>query len=166
MQTRPRLVTNVPFWVLVIASLAAVIGGLVLVLRQVDAIEALVNDPNATVVTVYVAQSWVSVGAAVLAAGAIGLASALAVATVVSTRTNSDVAIETIDWNSDDETAIESSPATSAPFATAGTAPQAATAAAPIAVEDADVETPSTATAPPQAATAAQQGRDEDPAAR
>ncbi len=111
MQTRPRLVTNVPFWVLVIASLAAVIGGLVLVLRQVDAIQALVNDPNATVVTVYVAQSWVSVGAAVLAAGAIGLASALAVATVVSTRTNPDVAIETIDWTSDDESAAEQIPA-------------------------------------------------------
>lgn len=160
MQTRPRLVTNVPFWVLVIASLAAVIGGLVLVLRQVDAIQALVNDPNATVVTVYVAQSWVSVGAAILAAGAIGLASALAVATVVSTRTNPDVAIETIDWTSDDESAAEQIPA----FATA---PAAATpaeqTAAPIAVEDADIETPSTAPAPAQAAP---QKNDTDPAAR
>jgi len=165
MQTRPRLVTNVPFWVLVIASLAAVIGGLVVVLRQVDAIEALVNDPNATVVTVYVAQSWVSVGAAVLAAGAIGIASALAVATVVSTRTSPDVAIETIDWNSDDETALESAPAAAAPAAAAPAA-AAPAAAAPIAVEDADVETPSTATAPPQAAAAAQQDRDEDPASR
>jgi len=156
MQTRPRLVTNVPFWVLVIASLAAVIGGLVLVLRQVDAIQALVNDPNATVVTVYVAQSWVSVGAAILAAGAIGLASALAVATVVSTRTNPDVAIETIDWTSDDESAAEQIPA----FATA---PAATAPAAPIAVEDADIETPSTAPAPPQVAA---QKDDTDPVAR
>jgi uridylate kinase len=163
MQTRPRLVTNVPFWVLVIASLAAVIGGLVLVLRQVDAIQALVNDPNATVVTVYVAQSWVSVGAAVLAAGAIGLASALAVATVVSTRTNPDVAIETIDWTSDDESAAEQIPA----FATGTAAPAsttpAAETAAPIAVEDADIETPSTAPAPAQAAP---QKDDTDPASR
>ncbi|WP_058627487.1 hypothetical protein [Microbacterium testaceum] len=157
MQTRPRLVTNVPFWVLVIASLAAVIGGLVLVLAQVNAIQALVNDPNATVVTVYVAQSWVSVGAAVLAAGAIGLASALAVATVVSTRTNPEVAIETIDWTSDEETAPEQAPA----FATAPSA--APTTAAPIAVEDADIETPSTAPAPPQAAA---QKDDTDSAAR
>lgn len=162
MQTRPRLVTNVPFWVLVIASLAAVIGGLVLVLAQVNAIEALVNDPNATVVTVYVAQSWVSVGAAVLAAGAIGLASALAVATVVSTRANPEVAIETIDWTSDEETAPEQAPA----FATApSAAPTSAapTTAAPIAVEDADIETPSTAPAPPQAAA---QKDDTDSAAR
>ncbi|MEV8242038.1 hypothetical protein AB0O90_17465 [Microbacterium testaceum] len=157
MQTRPRLVTNIPFWVLVIASLAAVIGGLVLVLAQVNAIQALVNDPNATVVTVYVAQSWVSVGAAVLAAGAIGLASALAVATVVSTRTNPEVAVETIDWTSDEETAPEQAPA----FATAPSA--APTTAAPIAVEDADIETPSTAPAPPQAAA---QKDDTDSAAR
>lgn len=158
MQTRPRLVTNVPFWVLVIASIAAVIGGLVIVLRQVGAIEALVNDPNATVVTVYVAQSWASVGAAVLAAGAIGVASALAVAAVVTTRSRPDVAIETIDWTSDDETALEPTTASAEPFVPA--------AAAPVAVEDADVETPSTATAPPQAAAAAQQDRDQDPAAR
>ncbi|WP_058625482.1 hypothetical protein [Microbacterium testaceum] len=160
MQTRPRLVTNVPFWVLVIASLAAVIGGLVLVLRQVDAIQSLVNDPNATVVAVYVAQSWVSVGAAVLAAGAIGLASALAVATVVSTRRNPDVAIETIDWTSDEESAAEQIPA----FATApGAATTATETAAPIAVEDADIETPSTAPAPAQAAP---QKNDTDPASR
>ncbi|MDQ1122394.1 dinucleotide-utilizing enzyme [Microbacterium trichothecenolyticum] len=160
MQTRPRLVTSIPFWVLVVASLAAVIGGLVIVLRQVDAIEALVNDPNATVVTVYVAQSWVSVGAAVLAAGAIGVASALAVAAVVTTRTRPDVAIETIDWSSDDETALEPAAETAVPAAAAP-----ATVAAPIAVEDADVETPSTATAPAQAA-AAQQDRDEDRSSR
>lgn len=164
MQTRPRLVTSIPFWVLVIASLAAVIGGLVLVLRQVDAIQALVNDPNATVVTVYVAQSWVSVGAAVLAAGAIGLASALAVATVVTTRSNPDVAIETIDWNNDDETAPE--PASSAAGLFAAPAATTTATAAPIAVEDADVETPSTATAPPQAAQAAQQDKDSDPTSR
>ena len=157
MQTRPRLVTNVPFWVLVIASLAAVIGGLVLVLAQVNAIQALVNDPNATVVTVYVAQSWVSVVAASLKKGAIGRASALAVATVVSTRTNPEVAIETIDWTSDEETAPEQAPA----FATAPSA--APTTAAPIAVEDADIETPSTAPAPPQAAA---QKDDTDSAAR
>ncbi len=160
MQTRPRLVTNVPFWVLVIASLAAVIGGLVLVLRQVDAIQSLVNDPNATVVAVYVAQSWVSVGAAVLAAGAIGLASALAVATVVSTRRNPDVAIETIDWTSDEESAAEQIPA----FATTTpAAPAVAETAAPIAVEDADIETPSTAPAPAQAAA---HKDDTDPASR
>lgn len=160
MQTRPRLVTNVPFWVLVIASLAAVIGGLVLVLRQVDAIQALVNDPNATVVTVYVAQSWVSVGAALLAAGAIGVAAALAVGAVVSTRPRSDVSVETIDWTNDDETVA--APSSTSPYASA----PAATTAAPIAMEDADIETPSTATAPPQAAAAAQQDANDDPARR
>lgn len=160
MQTRPRLVTSIPFWVLVVASLAAVIGGLVLVFRQVDEIQALVNDPNATVVTVYVAQAWVSVGAAVLAAGAIGIASALAVAAVVTTRARADVAIETIDWTSDDETSAEphvsSTPSYAAPAATA----------APLAVEDADVETSSNTPAPPAAAAAAQQDANDDPSRR
>ena len=31
MQTRPRLVTSIPFWVLLVLSLASVIGGLVIV---------------------------------------------------------------------------------------------------------------------------------------
>ncbi|MFF7682911.1 dinucleotide-utilizing enzyme [Microbacterium sp. NPDC007973] len=147
MKTRPRLVTSIPFWVLVVASLAAIAGGLAIVLNGIDAMEQVLNDPNATVVQVYVGQSWVVVGAAVLGAGAIGIALVLALGAAATLTRRPDVAIETIDWNSDDETAAEST-APAAPFAPATTA-------APLAVEDADVETPSTATAPPAAATAA-----------
>ena len=145
MQTRPRLVTSIPFWVLLVLSLASVIGGLVIVFQQIDAMQAVLNDPNATVVTVYVAQSWAIVGAAVLGAGAIGLVATLAVATAVSTRPRPDVAVEAIDWTSDDE---------SAPFAAAPTVAAAATTApaAPLVLEDADVETTSDTPAPPQAA--------------
>ncbi|MEV7875391.1 dinucleotide-utilizing enzyme [Microbacterium sp. NPDC089188] len=147
MKTRPRLVTSIPFWVLVVASLAAIAGGLAIVLNGIDAMEQVLNDPNATVVQVYVGQSWVVVGAAVLGAGAIGIALVLALGAAATLTRRPDVAIETIDWNSDDETAAEST-APAAPFAPATTA-------APLAVEDADVETPSTATAPPAAAAAA-----------
>lgn len=147
MKTRPRLVTSIPFWVLVVASLAAIAGGLAIVLNGIDAMEQVLNDPNATVVQVYVGQSWVVVGAAVLGAGAIGIALALALGAAAALTRRPEVAIETIDWNSDDETAAETS-APAAPFAPSTTA-------APLAVEDADVETPSTATAPPQAAAAA-----------
>lgn len=150
MQTRPRLVTSIPFWVLVAGSLAAVIGGLVIVLRGIDAMQAVLDDPNATVVTVYVAQSWVTVGAAVIGAGALGIVAALAVAAVVTTRPRPDVAIEAIDWTSDDE---------SAPETVVAPAPAAA---APLALEDADVETTSTTPAPPQAAAAAQDGTEDD----
>lgn len=148
MKTRPRLVTSIPFWVLVVASLAAVAGGLAIVLNGIDAMEQVLNDPNATVVQVYVGQSWVVVGAAVLGAGAIGIALVLALGAAATLTRRPDVAIETIDWNSDDETVAESSAAPVAPFAPATTA-------TPLAVEDADIETPSTATAPPQAAASA-----------
>lgn len=150
MQTRPRLVTSIPFWVLVVGSLAAVIGGLVIVLRGIDAMQAVLNDPNATVVTVYVAQSWVTVGAAVIGAGALGIVAALAVAAVVSTRPRPDVAIEAIDWTSDEE---------SAPEAVLAPAPASA---APLVLEDADVETTSNTPAPPQAAAAAHDGTEDD----
>ncbi|WP_295790416.1 hypothetical protein [uncultured Microbacterium sp.] len=148
MQTRPRLVTSIPFWVLVVASVAAIAGGLAIVLNGIDAMEQVLNDPNATVVQVYVGQSWVVVGAAVLGAGAIGIALVLALAAATALVRRPDVAVETIDWNSDDETAPEAFGA--APYT--ATSPTAAT---PLAVEDADVEVPSTAPAPPQAAAAA-----------
>lgn len=146
MKTRPRLVTSIPFWVLVVASLAAIAGGLAIVLNGIDAMEQVLNDPNATVVQVYVGQSWVVVGAAVLGAGAIGIVAVLAIAAAATLTRRPDVAIETIDWNSDDETAAESA-VPAAPFALATTA-------TPLAVEDADVEVPSTTPAPPQAAAA------------
>jgi len=143
MKTRPRLVTSIPFWVLVAGSLAAIAGGLAIVLNGIDAMEQVLNDPNATVVQVYVGQSWVVVGAAVLGAGAVGIVAALALAAATALVRRPEVSIETIDWNDDDETA----PETAAPFAPA-------TSATPLAVEDADIETPSTATAPKQAAAA------------
>ncbi|MEZ3157105.1 hypothetical protein AB1K56_09275 [Microbacterium sp. BWR-S6Y] len=144
MKTRPRLVTSIPFWVLVVGSLAAIAGGLAIVLNGIDAMEQVLDDPNATVVQVYVGQSWVVVGAAVLGAGAIGIVAVLALAAATALVRRPDVSVETIDWSSDEETA----PQNAAPFAPATTA-------TPLAVEDADVEVPSTAPAPPQARAAA-----------
>ena len=148
MQTRPRLVTSIPFWALLVLSLASLIGGLVLVFQQIDAMQAVLNDPNATVVTVYVAQSWAIVGAVLLGAGTLGILTTLAVAAVVATRPRSDVSVETIDWTNDEE---------SAPFAAAPTVASVATTApaAPLVLEDADVETPSDAPAPAEAAESA-----------
>ncbi|WP_285138317.1 dinucleotide-utilizing enzyme [Microbacterium sp. lyk4-40-TSB-66] len=141
MHTRPRLLTSIPFWVLVVGSLAAIIGGLAIVLNGITAMEEVLNDPNATVVQVYVGQSWVVVGAAVLGAGAVGIVAVLALGAASALTRRPDVAVESIDWSSDDETVAEPAVAAYAPAA----------AAAPIAVEDADVETPSTATAPARA---------------
>ncbi len=139
MKTRPRLLTSIPFWVLVAASLAAIIGGLAIVLNGINAMEQVLNDPNATVVQVYVGQSWVVVGAAVLGAGAVGIVAVLSLAAATALAHRPDVAVESIDWHSDDETAPEHVAVPSAP-------------SAPLAVEDADIETPSNTPAPPQAA--------------
>lgn len=158
MQTRPRLVTSIPFWVLLVLSLASVIGGLVIVFQQIDAMQAVLNDPNATVVTVYVAQSWAIVGAALLGAGALGLVATLAVAAVVSTRPRPETSVETLDGASDDE-GFPFSAAAPTVAAAATTAP-----AAPLVLEDADVETSSDTPAPAQAAAVAREDADEDPA--
>ncbi|MBB3158009.1 hypothetical protein FHS07_001705 [Microbacterium proteolyticum] len=141
MHTRPRLLTSIPFWVLVAGSLAAIIGGLAIVLNGISAMEEVLNDPNATVVQVYVGQSWVVVGAAVLGAGAVGIVAALALGAATALTRRPDVAVESIDWSSDDESVAEPAVASYTP----------ATTASPLAVEDADVETPSTAPAPARA---------------
>ncbi len=177
MRTRARLTTSIPFWVLVAGSLAALGAGIWNVLRGVDAMEQVLTNPNATVVEVYVGQTWANVGAGLLAAGAIGLFIALALGAASVFAKRSDVAIETIDWNSDDETAAEPATSVFTPATAAGTtaagatttgasAPAAATTTepAPVALEDPDVETSSDTPAPPQAAEAARADAAEDPA--
>ncbi|MGN7968359.1 dinucleotide-utilizing enzyme [Microbacterium sp. 22296] len=146
MHTRPRLLTSIPFWVLVAGSLAAIIGGLAIVLNGITAMEEVLNDPNATVVQVYVGQSWVVVGAAVLGAGAVGIVAVLALGAATALTRRPDVAVESIDLSRDDETVAEPAAAVYPP------ATAAEPIAAPIAVEDADIETPSTAPAPARAA--------------
>lgn len=170
MRTRPRLITSIPFWVLVAGSLAALGVGLFNVVRGIDAMEQVLTNPNATVVEVYVGQSWVMVGAALLGAGVIGLFVALALGAASTFARRSDVAIETIDWTSDDETADEPAAVFTGTAPAAATAAPAASAAAPEParepLEDADVETSSTTPAPPQAAAAAQEDAADDPARR
>lgn len=174
MRTRPRLITSIPFWVLVAGSLAALGAGLWNVFRGIGAMEQVLTNPNATVVEVYVGQTWASVGAGLLAAGVVGLFIALALGAASVFAHRNDVAVETIDWNSDDETADESAASVFTPTAagaatgaaTATTAASTAAEPAPIAVEDADVETSSDTPAPPQAAAAAREDAAEDPARR
>lgn len=176
MRTRPRLITSIPFWVLVAGSLAALGAGLWNVFRGIGAMEQVLTNPNATVVEVYVGQTWASVGAGLLAAGVVGLFIALALGAASVFAHRNDVAVETIDWNSDDETADEPATSVFTPAATgaaagtvaAGTVstPTASAEPAPVAVEDADVETSSDTPAPPQAAAAARDDAAEDPSRR
>jgi len=146
MRTRPRIVTSIPFWVLVVGSLAAVFGGLLMSIDKITVMQQALTDQTATGVEVYVGQAWIIVGAALLAGGIVGLVLALALAVAASLIPRADVAIETIDWTSDVETAPE------APVVAPVVEPAPATTAAPIVSEDPDVETTSDTPAPPQAA--------------
>ena len=162
MRSRPRLITSIPFWVLIAGSLAVIGAGLWNVFRGVDAMGQVLTNPNATVVEVYVAQTWAIVGGGLTAAGIVGLFIALAIAAASVLVPRPDVAIESIDWSSDDETALDASPSNVSRTAPAD-APSAS-GSTPVALEDPDVETSSNTPAPPQAAAAARADAAEDPA--
>jgi hypothetical protein len=154
MTSRPRLITSIPYWILVVGSLVLSGIGLFMVVDRLGKLDGSLRDPAAdqveAAVNVYVGQPAAVVGAVVLAAGLIGLLLALALAAAKSLLPQSDVAVvETIDWNSEGESAPEmfaAEPATTVPSTTVPATP--ATTAAPVIAEDPDVEVPSTTPAP------------------
>jgi hypothetical protein len=78
MLTRPSLARSIPFWVLFVGSLASAAFGVLLVVSKIATMEADIKAQSATAaITVYTGQSWVVLGAALVAAGLVGLAAAL-----------------------------------------------------------------------------------------
>lgn len=85
MLTRPSLARSIPFWVLFIGSLLSAALGVLLVELNISAISSDIKSQSATAaVTVYTGQSWVVLGAALVAAGLIGLIVALLLGVLVS----------------------------------------------------------------------------------
>lgn len=84
MPTRPSLIRSVPYWVIVIVSLATGLFGGWLVVDRLSVMTRTLTDQTATGVEVYVGQSLVVLGAAFIAAGVIGLVFALALAVLRS----------------------------------------------------------------------------------
>ncbi|MBA8816226.1 hypothetical protein FHX48_001299 [Microbacterium halimionae] len=80
MNNRPRLYRSIPYWVLVIASVAAIAYGAWLTVDKLSIMTATLADGTATGVEVYAGQAWVAFAAAFVAAGLIGLVSALSLA--------------------------------------------------------------------------------------
>jgi hypothetical protein len=140
MNTRPRLISSIPFWVLLVASLAAVASGVWVVLDRLERIStAILTQTPEAVIEVYQSQSTIIVGAVVLGAGLVGLLITLGVAALSTLRTQPEIVVEEIDWTSDDETAVE----TDAPVLVDDE---------PVVVSEApDVETPTDAPAPERA---------------
>lgn len=82
MALRPSLVRSIPFWILLAASVASVIAGAMIVVEKIGIMSTALTAGTATGVEVYVGQSWIVVGGALIAAGLIGVVTVLALAVV------------------------------------------------------------------------------------
>ena len=127
-----RLARSVPFWVLLLASLASIGVGLWLVLTKVSEMSATLADGSATYEQVYVSPAWIGFGGVLVGAGILGL---LLVLTLAALR--SALPAPAAETAIVEETVIVEE---AAPVAEQ----------APV-FEDADVETSTTDTAPPGA---------------
>jgi len=123
MPTRPRLIRSIPFWGLVVVSLAAIVGGWYITTDKIASMTTTLTDGTATGVDVYVGQSIAQLGAILIGAGVIGILLALGVAAVSTLRPHAPVeVVEPIDWNSDAETFADAPEAAATDAAPAETA--------------------------------------------
>lgn len=93
MTARPRLVRSVPYWVLVVGSVAAGAVGLWLTLDKLGVMTETLADGSATGVEVYAGQSWAVLGAILIGTGLIGLAFALTLAAGASLMKRAEPAV-------------------------------------------------------------------------
>ncbi|WP_311244253.1 hypothetical protein [Microbacterium sp. WCS2018Hpa-23] len=104
------LTRSIGFWLLLVLSLASAGVGGWLIAGQVGTMTSTLLDGTATGIEVYVGQSLVVVGAALLGAGVIGLLIAIALTAVQALMpATAPVVVEPIDWTSeaDADDAIE-----------------------------------------------------------
>ncbi|MCH6229458.1 dinucleotide-utilizing enzyme [Microbacterium sp. CFH 31415] len=103
MPTRPRLLRSIPFWALVVASLATAAYGSWLLLDKLGVMTTTLTDGTATGVEVYVGQSIAVVGGILLGAGVLGVMLALTVAAIATLRPYAPVDVaEPLAWTADD----------------------------------------------------------------
>ena len=109
MPIRPSLVRSIPFWILLVGSLASVIAGALLVVDKIGIMSEALLAGTATGVEVYVGQSWIVVGGALIAAGLIGLVTVLGLAVVKSLMPAAPVEVfdPIVDADSDDVDVID-----------------------------------------------------------
>ncbi|WP_165310980.1 dinucleotide-utilizing enzyme [Microbacterium protaetiae] len=89
--TRPRLARNIPFWLLLIVSLGATIGGALVVKIELDWMTTALTANTATGVDVYVGQVAVVVAGIVCGAGVVGLLLTLTIAALSGLRATTPV---------------------------------------------------------------------------
>jgi UPF0716 family protein affecting phage T7 exclusion len=133
------LTRSIGFWLLLVLAIASTAVGGWLISGQIDTMTTTLADGTATGVEVYVGQSLVVVGAALLGAGIVGIllaAALVAVQALLPVRT--PVAVEPIDWT----TASEPENARSEGIVAAEAAvAETSSAAADASADDADADT-------------------------
>ncbi|MCK2036989.1 hypothetical protein KZC51_12685 [Microbacterium sp. SSW1-49] len=103
------------FWLLLVLSVASAAVGGWIISGQIATMTSTLTDGTATGVEVYVGQSLVVVGAALLGAGVLGILLAVALTAVRALiPTAAPVVVEPIDWTAENDTTIDETPASPA----------------------------------------------------
>lgn len=109
MTVRPSLVRSIPFWILLVGSVATSAFGAWLAVNTLGTMSVALTAGTATPVDVYVGQVWAIVGGILIATGIVGLALALVLAGLRSFVPATDMPatdveiIEAMEWTADDE---------------------------------------------------------------
>ena len=93
MSTRPRLIRSIPFWGLVVVSLATVAGGWFITTDKIASMTTTLTDGTATGVDVYVGQSLAQLGGILIGAGIVGILLALGIAALSTLRPHAPVEV-------------------------------------------------------------------------
>lgn len=101
------LTRNVPYWLLVIVSAASAAVGGWLISGQIGTMATALIEGTATGIEVYVGQSMVVVGAALLGAGVLGILLALVLAAAKTLLRAPTPVVETVDQGSEPEPAAD-----------------------------------------------------------
>ncbi|WP_426325326.1 dinucleotide-utilizing enzyme [Microbacterium sp. E-13] len=108
MSTRPRLTRSIPFWGLLVVSVATIAGGWYITTDKIGSMTTTLTDGSATGVDVYVGQTIAQLGSILIGAGVIGVLLALGIAALSTLRPQPPVeVVEPIDGTSETETAEE-----------------------------------------------------------
>jgi hypothetical protein len=151
MTTRPSLLRSIPFWLLIVLSLATVVYGAWLFVVTTGSMTAGLAAQTATTADVYVGQVIAIIGGILIGTGLLGLALALVLAVLRSLiPAPAAEIVEPIDWNDEDEVVVaEAAPvvaaepaAASSPGVAAEPVVEAGPVAAPVLAEPVAADKP------------------------
>lgn len=111
MTVRPSLVRSIPFWLLLVGSVATIAFGAWLSVTTLGTMSTALTAGTATPVDVYVGQVWAIVGGILIATGILGLGLVLVLGVLRSFVPVTDVEIiEAMDWSAEDDIADADEP--------------------------------------------------------